>query len=470
MQDAGATKRWPRLARHAGETTLRRRIPTVLKLQIILAWLVFSCGHVIFWRRRDNIIGYLQAGFFFATVLVPVLGTTVVDVQDPVIVARYANLMLAGAGAYFVGLCFGAPLGNFIRLDSLTFSARLFDPPKRLVTTARRVALGGLLALAGSFALLGYIPLFAADRLSAKYGVGPYSVGFARGSVFYNVAMLIASTILPVVLAIVIRNRRGFEVLLVGLLFIGLTLTLNRQQTFIGPLVFLVALAIDRRWRPWAVLAMVSLAYVGSTLFNQFAAITPSDQTATFAESVAASAPDITDHIGFLRGFELSGNQHVGFKPLLAAVSVTKGEFNPATYALRIRTGLLDTTGLASGGLRLPAPVWGYASFGLAGAIAWSLISGFFMGSGTTALRRALTPVQGFPGSTLNLVLAWIFFQGTFGVVVNFFFIQRVSLFACALAVLFCVKWSPGSVASTTLALGSPVVPVQRPGRRTASV
>ncbi len=50
---------------------------TVVKLEIFVSLLVLMCGPILCWRRRDNVLGYLLAGLFFVSVLVNVLGTSV---------------------------------------------------------------------------------------------------------------------------------------------------------------------------------------------------------------------------------------------------------------------------------------------------------------------------------------------------------------------------------------------------------
>lgn len=410
----------------------------MVRAVICLAWLVLSCGQVLFWWRRDNIFGYLQAGFFFASITVPVLGTSIVADLDQVDVNRYADVMVIGAIAYMVGLCYGASLGQRMRLPRLVIGAPLDVVPRFVVKRARQVAVAGVGLLALSFVLLRYVPLLAADRVSAKYGIGLYAPGFARGGLVLHVGLIVASTVLPVVLALIVRNRRPVDVMLAGALLVGVVVTLSRGRAFIGPLVFLVAIAIERRWRPWRITAAVCFLFVAGTLFNELVHLSSSEPGSTFASRVAASAPDVIDHVEFLSGFEAAGSQEVGLKPIIASFRPDKGEYNAASYALRIRTGLPDVTGLASGGLRLPAPIWGYAAYGFPGLVLWSLLSGIAIGWGTRLLRRLLSESALRRRPAMNLVLAWVFFEGTFLVLGEFYYFERVGLIAFALALFLC--------------------------------
>ena len=55
-------------------------------------------------------------------------------------------------------------------------------------------------------------------------------------------------------------------------------------------------------------------------------------------------------------------------------------QWNPAIYTLNVVNPGEDATTLVSGGLRLPAPIWGYVSFQWFGVIIFCFLSGFFKG------------------------------------------------------------------------------------------
>jgi hypothetical protein len=435
----------------------------MLKAEIIAAWLVMSCGHVLLWRRRDNLFGYLQVAFFVAACVIPVLGTSVVDDADPAVATRYADVMMLGALAYMPGLAIGGNLASRARLPNVTFGGAWREMLPTVALNARRIAIGGAVVLVGSFALLGYVPLLAGDRLSAKYGVGPYAAGFARGGLVLNAGLAIAGTILPVMLVLVMRHRRALDVAITGVVFVGLLSSLSRQTAFIGPLVFLVALAIERRWRAWAIVLAVSAAYLVSPAFNSLMSLTPQGDRKSFVEEVAAATPDISDHIGFVDGFERRGKEQIGLRPLRAAIAFDKEAFDPSEYALRVRTGLDDVSGLATGGLRIPPAEWGMASYGTAGAAGWCFISGIFIGMGTVVLRRALTPGFGRPGMLVRVVLAWVFYKGTFGVLGEFYFLPRVSIIAFGLAVVLGLSRRAAPAAEEEQDTPERAVPSSRP-------
>lgn len=410
----------------------------MLKVEISLAWLILSCGQVLFWWRRDNIFGYLQAGFFFASVAVPVFCTDLLDGFDEEYVNRYADVLMIGAFAYLIGLACGAALGQKRPLPNSIFRTPMDPVPALFVRRVRQVTLAGLSILALSFVLLGYVPILAADTVAAKYGVGAYEAGFSRGSLVFHVGLIVAGTIVPVILALSVRHKQPIDMILTGAVLLALSASLSRGRAFIGPLVLIVAIAIHRRWRPATIVGVVFFAYIGGALFNEIVHIASPEQGTSFASRVASSAPDVDDQVSFIRGYELAGSKQVGLKPVLSSLSLDKGDYNPSRYTLRIRTGFSDLRGFASGGLRLPAPIWGYASFGFPGVVAWSLLSGTVIGWGASQVRRMLVTTKNAPALYLNLVLAWVFYEGTTVVLAEFYFFERVGLVSFALVLILC--------------------------------
>ena len=423
---------------------------TVVKLEIFVSLLVLMCGPILCWRRRDNVFGYLLGGLFFVSVFVPLFGTTIVDSFEPDLVNHYARILMAGALFFLAGLAYGSVLGTRSRRPPVTFDRPLpFSIPWRIVRRARLAAAAAALAMVTSFQLLGYVPLLAADRQSAKYGVGAYKAGFERGSLAYHVALALASAILPVILAVAYRRRRSLDLALSGLLVLLLLATLNRGEAFLGPLIFLIALAVERGWKPTHVLAGVCLAFVAGTLANELIYTAPPTARPPLAVRVAATAPDLNDHLLFLNGFKLEGEQFVGTKTLQAGFSVSpsKGEYDPAAYAVRTITGLGDLSDLASGGARLPSPIWGYSAFGFVGVAIWSFISGVFSGWGTSLTRRLVSDAQGVPGQSLNLILAHLFYSGTFLLLAGFYVPERsnVVVFVLAMALTISARRQPAA-------------------------
>lgn len=409
----------------------------MLRLQIGLALCVLVGGQILCWRRRDNVLGYVQGGLLLSTFLLPLLGTGVIERYSDTIVELYARILMVGAAGYLAGLCLGAPFGNrnpgnpaltFIRPMESGSMLRL------IVVRTRILAAIGLVSLAGAYAILGYVPLLAADKVSAKYGAGPYAAAFARGAIPYNFALAVASSALPVVLALLFKRRRLLDLSLAAGLLLGLAMSLSRTMAFSGVLLFFVAFAYERRIRPFLILAAVSGAFIAGALVNEIFFPAPGATLGNLANRVAISAPDVPEHLGFLRGFELRGEPRRGWA-LVGGLAFGRNDVDPAAFTLRTITGFDNVQSYPSGGLRLPAPIWGYASYGLIGAFMWSMITGFFTGWGTARLRNLLERVKDRPSSSVNLVVASVFYTGTFAVFSTFYFATSSMFVRFAIAI-----------------------------------
>lgn len=407
---------------------------TLTAVQALLGLLALTCGQILFWRRRDNILGYLQGGLFITTLAIPLLGTSIFERFDPEVTRLYANLMAVGGGAYLAGLCFGAPLGTTPALKGrFTFAQpQMSERLLRLVSIrSRTLSLVGGTVLAGGFLLMGFAPLLAANRVAAKYGIGPYQAGFQRGALVYRLGLALASTILPIALAVAYRRKKLLDWSIGIALILGLSLSLSRGLAFSGVVLFGAAVAVERRVKAGLIFLVVALSFVVGSLSNEIF-FPAADVSQSLATRVAAHAPDVQDHLSFLRGFRLRGEQTTGWTLIAAGISPKKGEYDPSTFALRTVYG--DTDAIPSGGLRLPAPLWGYVSFGFRGAALWSFFAGFFTGWGTTRIKSLLDDVYDQPNSALNLTLAVVFYTGTYGVLSSFYFASTALLVQFAMA------------------------------------
>lgn len=408
-----------------------------LRLGIGASMLVLVCGQILVWRRRDNVLGYLQAGTFLSTFAVPLFGTELLALYEDDVVRRYLLVLALGACTFLLGLAYGAFVGGRSagRLE-LTF-ARPFSSAARTALVWRRarwLAVVAGVALVAAYALLGYVPLLAADTRLAKYGIGPYAGGFARARVVYLFGLTSAAAVLPVMLVLFYRHRRLVDLALSVGLEIGLVCSLSRALAFLGPITFLVAVAVERRAKAPLILAGVVTAYFAGIAFNQLT-LPSGPQRPSFALQAAISAPDLPDHLSFLRGYEATGGRENRGRTILAGLDPRGGE-DGSSYALRTATGIDDLSSLASGGLRLPAPVWGYSAFGLWGAVMWSFTSGLFAGWGAAKFKRLLGAAMGHEGQSLNLVLGVLLYNGTFGLLEQFYFTSTAGFVLLGVAVV----------------------------------
>ena len=411
------------------------------RLVIGVAMFILMCGQFLVWRRRDNVLGYLQLGTYLSTIAVPLFGTDIITNYNDHIVALYARVLVLGAATFALGLSYGGFVGRrSVGRIPLTFALPLTSA-ERTALVWRRARWGAMLAgaaLVAAYALLGYVPILAADTRLAKYGIGAYAGGFARARVVYLFALTSAAALLPVVAVLFYRHRRLLDLALVVGLQVGLLCSLSRGLAFLGPITAVAAIAVERRVKVPVIVAGVVACFFAGIVFNQLTLASDSDRP-PFAILATISAPDVLDHFNFLRGYDAVGRPENHGRTILAGLDPRGGE-DGSSYALRTATGVQDLSTLASGGLRLPAPVWGYTAFGLWGTAAWCFISGFFSGWGATKLKKLLTASLGQGGQSLNLVLAVLVYNGTFGILEQFYFTSTAGFVLLAWAVVIGIR------------------------------
>jgi hypothetical protein len=329
------------------------------RIVIAVALFVLTCGQIVLWPRRDNIFAYRQAGIYFTTLLIPLVGTSALTASEPHILDLYARVLALGAAFFAAGLALGGhfagrtrPRFSFTFGSSLTPDARAWKLVRR---RTRMLAAAAVLALAAAFALMRYVPLLAEHRQLAKYGIGIYGPGFARGRLMYHFALALAGTVFPIAIVVAYRGRAFVDVVLCGAVGLGLAATLSRSDAFAGPLLVLIALAIGRRIAPTLIVVGVCLVFLFGAVSNELLFSSVPSET-TLPARLSASAPDVRDHLAFLRGFEREGSVQTRGKTLVAKLGPGGEEWNPVAYAIRLTTGITDRSLIASGGIRLPAP------------------------------------------------------------------------------------------------------------------
>ncbi|HEX2052399.1 MAG TPA: hypothetical protein VHJ78_01560 [Actinomycetota bacterium] len=409
---------------------------TAIRLQILASLIVLMVGYAAVWRRRENVLAYVDGGFLITMLLMPLLATRIIDRVPTEIAQLYANLLLMGAAGYAIGLACGTIPGNLHRWRRPPIFAYPLSRNRYVETIFRRariLGLAGAASLLVGFVAIGYVPLLAADRVSAKYGVGPYASGFQRGVIPYRTGLALASAALPLVLIAYYNRRRFADLLIAGSLAAGLLASLSRTLAFSGIVLVIVCVLVERKVGPTKIVLLVALLFALGQISTEIVFPETANRAVPLWGRIAESPPDMRDHLGFLARYEVLGEQTYG-ATVLGGLSPRDNYWEPNLYALRTLTGSTNVGAIPSGGLRLPAPIWGYVSFGFIGAGLWSLLAGFFAGWGARRLRNLLTDIRRQPGCSVNLTCAAVYYAGTFGVLSMFYFASSAMIVQIAVA------------------------------------
>jgi hypothetical protein len=408
-----------------------------VRIGIFASLLILSVGYAIVWRRRDNVLAYVDGGLFLVMMALPLMATRVVERFPASVAGLYAKLLLIGSIGYALGIACGLLPGNLrsSRRPPI-FAERLGSRNPDTAVLYKRARILGLVAasiLAGGFAAIGYVPILAADRLSAKYGVGAYQAGFAQGSLIYRTGLALAAAALPLVLVVFYRRHKLVDLAIGSFLGLGLIASLSRTLAFSGVMLVLVAILIEKKVGPTKILLTVACVFALGELSTEVIFPSSSQVGNNLISRLAEGPPDVRDHMSFLTRYETQGERTRGLT-ILGGLDLQENYWEPNLYALRTLTGNPNVGGIPSGGLRLPAPIWGYVSFGLIGAGVWSFLAGFFAGWGAKRLKNLLTGLRLEPGSSVNLVVAAVYYAGTFGVLSTFYFASTAMIAQVAIS------------------------------------
>ncbi|MGH7782190.1 MAG: hypothetical protein ACREQR_20450, partial [Candidatus Binataceae bacterium] len=201
-------------------------------------------------------------------------------------------------------------------------------------------------------------------------------------------------TLFPIIVALWWESRRIRYGLLATLAMVGAVMTLQRGEIGSSILIALGLVAATKgRLTFLLFLSMAIIVYVGGTLANFALPLIFGERfgsapdNVTIWNLVALGAPDISDGLRFLHAFMRHGEFTYGLTFLSGLIPFNYA-WTPGFWAWTVVSGSHNLEQMAGGGLRLPAPIWGYSAFGLPGVIGVCFISGGVAGYGVRFARR----------------------------------------------------------------------------------
>ena len=202
---------------------------------------VYLCGSYIVWPSRYNITAHLNIAFVFIAFFVPAIILNNYEDYSPDIVDLYVRLLTVGAVCYIIGLVVGfniKPWRTSLSFDILT--AALYS--KRVINVTAAML---ILAIAGEtlgYLLMGFVPMFAADPLAAKFFRNQYAVPFYV-SIIYLSSFFVLSTIVPISLMIWYQDKKRIFFLVLSVLAVSLMMmSLARSAAFSGIILFVAVI------------------------------------------------------------------------------------------------------------------------------------------------------------------------------------------------------------------------------------
>ena len=356
-------------------------------LIIFLCSAVFSLGTYLVWPSRYNVMAHLNLGFVFIAYFVPAL--ILEDYKDYTDNTVYAYVLIMALGALsFIGGLFSGFFLKPLHLANFSFTQINTERyKKRIISITRFLLFTGITGLCLGYLMMGFVPAFAADPVSAKFFRGVYQVPFFV-SIVYLSSFFILTTVTPIAIIIWYANKRK-NLFLIGAVIAVLLMafSLSRGPAFSGVVLAIAIIMSFKNRRTFIVLIILLFAiYFMSSAFYFVIGIRDLTEVSSsfkddhvFWRILSAGTVDITDQLNFMEFFNKNPIWTYG-RTVVGGLIPSHYEWNPAIYTLRVTHPGEDVTALVSGGLRLPAPIWGYVSFQWIGVVIFCFLSGFIKG------------------------------------------------------------------------------------------
>ncbi|WP_295768809.1 hypothetical protein [uncultured Mucilaginibacter sp.] len=395
---------------------------------IFISLTIFGAGYYIVWPSRFNVVTHLTVGAVFISSFVPAIILEVYKNYPDSIVTLYVKILVTGAICYLMGILLG--FNRKVKRTKLSFDVlSTEDYEKRAIQLTKFLLITGIICLALSYAGMGFVPMFASDPISAKFFRGAYQEPYLRVASLFRASFYILSTIIPIS-SIIWYNKRIPFFLHATLVAIGLMfLSLSRSPAFTG-LVMAIALVLSfkSKFHFKILLGVIVSIYLFSSIFYYLIGVRQFENIDSKSENgywqvIGESAPDINDQLQFLDMFTKHPKWTYG-RTMYGGLIPGHYEWNPTVYTLNVIAPDMNINEIASGGLRLPTPLWGYVSFQWPGVIMFCLISGFLSGFFLKYTKFWLTEHNSMVIKSVVVVL----FVSVFITIINFFTLSIFSI------------------------------------------
>jgi hypothetical protein len=332
-------------------------------------------------------MAHLNLGFIFIAYFIPAV---ILEDQNDFpqnIVSLYVLILLIGSVCFVAGLYTGFSIKP-VRLSNFSFI--LLDKEiykKRIIKTTKVFMISGIIGLSCAYLLMGFVPVFAADPVAAKFFRGVYQVPFYVSMVYYS-SFFILTTVTPIAI-IIWYNYKRKNLFLIGSITAVLLMmvSLSRGPAFSGVvLAVAIIMSFKNKRTFWLLIIFLISIYLLSSVFYFMVGVRDFENVSTnfkddhlFWRVVSAGTIDIQDQLNFLDFFNKDPIWTYG-RTIVGGLVPSHYMWNPAVFTLRVTRPGEDITTLISGGLRLQTPMWGYVSFQWIGVVIFCFVSGFIKG------------------------------------------------------------------------------------------
>jgi hypothetical protein len=390
-------------------------LPDYRPLLLCISLVGMSVISYVAWPSRWNVIAHGQVAFSIVAYVIPILILGRLDGLSSDAVDLYYKVTLFGFLAMFTGVLIGKSVVGDGLAPRLSRRAGFDKPEVSYLISSRtlKIAIVAVAMVCVAFAVMGFVPMLADNPFEAKFFRGPYAAAYAPVAPLYRFGTTAIALLLPLIGAFAWKSRSiawvGLFAMSAGVMFLGLM----RDPAVTG-ILLLIGLMIAARGRglPLYFALLIGVYFIGSSLYFllsklglpgfglQTSTATGLGQR-TFLDEVSAGAPDVTDQMTFLRAW-MTFPQYTDGRTWVGGLIPGNYPWNPSVWSLSVVNPGVPISEITSGGLRLPAPIWGLVSFGWPGVIAVSLLSGIALGFLARLASRLV------PSTSLVTSVCWL--------------------------------------------------------------
>lgn len=380
-------------------------------LIIFISLCILSIGSYFIWFSRYNIPAHLELAFIFTRYLVPIFLVNEISNFDDEILQLYKNILIIGAVFYLLGMILGnlIPLIKVKKFSWQVISEEEYSERVELIT--RYFFYFAVIGFIISYMIMGFIPMFASNPLNAKFFRGEYQAPYMRIAVLFRAANFVMYSLPPLLLVIWYHFRKTINLFYLLIVILLIASTLTRGNIFYGLLLAIgVICAYKKKLFKYYILSIILIFSIGSISFYLIGLIFHSDmllamyEKDNIFETIALGAPDVLDHLTFLKSFNNTPLYTYG-RTFYGGLIPGHYKWNPAVWSLMVSNPDGDLNEITSGGLRLPLPLWGYVSFSWTGVVLLSFFSGLINGYLIKAIKKMIKETQSIIVITVVILL-----------------------------------------------------------------
>lgn len=396
---------------------------------ICIALLLLGMLGYVIWPSRYNVLPHLAVGGSFISIVVPSLVLHVYDAYPQDIVSLYINIIVTGAIFYLLGAVLGFVNGKGVKTNFSYDVMGCIAYEQRVIRLTKNLMIFCVVGLVLSYAIMGFVPMFAENPIAAKLFRGPYQAPYSRVSILFRSAFTIGSTIIPIACIVWYHTKSKLFLFLIFSVLLLMAVSLIRSGAFMGVvLAFAIVMSFKSRWHFAGLMVILIGIFVFSSFFYYAVGVRTMSDDTNIWKVITAGSPDITDHLDFLGRFNENPVFTYG-RTIYGGLIPGHYAWNPAVYTLIMVNPGADINEIGSGGLRLPVPLWGYVSFGWAGVISFTFLTGYLGGF----FLKILKDMFYNHSSIIILTIGTVAFSSVVQIIVNF---TQLSMYALPPAIV----------------------------------